>query len=59
MNKRLNHLGENFKNSLEEQINEIIMSVKDTIINTLKQDSSQPWTKVKVLEKKLNDQVSY
>ena len=59
MNKRLNHLEENFKNSLEEQINEIIMSVKDTIINTLKQDSSQPWTKVKVLEKKLNDQVSY
>ena len=35
------------------------MSVKDTIINTLKQDSSQPWTKVKVLEKKLNDQVSH
>ena len=59
MNKRLNHLEENFKNSLEEQINEIIMSVKDTIINTLKQDSSQPWTKVKVLEKKLNDPVSY
>ena len=59
MNERLNHLEENFKNSLEEQINEIIMSVKDTIINTLKQDSSQPWTKVKVLEKKLNDQVSY
>ena len=32
------------------------MSVKDTIINSLKQDSSQPWAKVEVLEKKLNGQ---
>ena len=35
------------------------MIVKDTIINSLKQDNSQLWTKVEVLEKKLNDQECY
>ena len=35
------------------------MIVKDTIINSLKQDNSQLWTKVEALEKKLNDQECY
>ena len=35
------------------------MSVKDTIINTLKQDNSQLRANVEVFEKKLNDQECY
>ena len=50
---------ENFKNNLEEQINESIMSVKDTIITSLKQDNSQLQAKKEVLQKKLNDQECY
>ena len=50
---------ENVKNNLEEQINESIMSVKDTIINSLKRDNSQLQAKVEVLEKKLNNQECY
>ena len=48
-------LEENFKNNLEEQINESIISVKDTIITSLKRENSQLQAKVKVLERKLND----
>ena len=46
---------ENFKNNLEEQINESIMSVKDTIITSLKRENPQLQAKVEVLERKLND----
>ena len=35
------------------------MSVKDTIITSLKRDNSQLRAKVEVLEKKLNDQECY
>ena len=34
VNERLNQLEEHFKNNLEEQTNESIMSVKNTIINS-------------------------
>ena len=49
-------MDKNFRNNSEEQINESIMSVKDTIINSLKQDNSQFRAKVEVLENKINDQ---
>ena len=49
----------NFKNNLEAQINESIMSVKDTIINSLKRVNSQLRPRVEVLEKKLNDEECY
>ena len=41
VNERLNQLEENFKNNLEEQINQSILSIKGTIINSLKRDNSQ------------------
>ena len=59
VNEGLNQLEENFKSNLDEQINESIMSVKDTFINSLIQDNSQLRAKVEVLEKKLNDQECY
>ena len=34
VNERLNQLEEHFKNNLEEQTNQSIMSVKNTIINS-------------------------
>ena len=50
VSERLNQLEENFKNNLEKQISESIMSVKDTIITSLKQDNSQLQAKAEVIK---------
>ena len=52
-NKRLQELNGHLKTNIADQMNEIVMSIKDTIINALKEDNAQLRNKVELLEKEL------
>ena len=52
-NKRLQELNNHLKSNIVDQVNESIMSIKDTIIDALKVDNAQLKNKVELLEKNL------
>ena len=52
INTRLNQIESNLESNITEQVNESILSVKDSIITALKDDIKMPQVKVKILEKK-------
>ena len=54
-NKRLEELNDHLKTNIVDQMNESMMSIKDTIINTLKEDNARLGNKVELLEKKLTE----
>ena len=51
-NKRLQELNDNLKTNIVDQMNESVMSIKDTIIDALKEENAQLRNKVELLEKK-------
>ena len=51
-NKRLQELNDHSKTNTVDQINQSVMSIKDTIIDALKEDNTQLKNKVESLEKK-------
>ena len=51
-NKRLQELNDNLKTNIVDQMNESFMSIKDTIIDALKQGNAQLRNKVGLLGKK-------
>ena len=51
-NKRLQELNHHLKTSIVDQMNASVMSIKDTIIDALKEDNAQLRNKVELLEKK-------
>ena len=52
-NKRLQELNDHLKTSIVDQVNETVMSIKDIIIDALKEDNAQLRNKVELLEEKL------
>ena len=52
-NKRLQELNDHLKTSIVDQVNEIVMNIKDIIIDALKEDNAQLRNKVELLEEKL------
>ena len=54
-NKRLQELNDHLKTNIVDQMNESVMSIKDTIIDALKEDNAQLGNKVELLEKKLTE----
>ena len=54
-NNRLEELNDHLKTNIVDQMNESIMSIKDKIIDALKEDNAQLRTKVELLEKKLTE----
>ena len=54
-NKRLQELNDRLKPNIVDQMNESVMSIKDTIIDALKEDNAQLGNKVELLEKKLTE----
>ena len=54
-NKRLQELNDHLKANIVDQMNESILSLKDTIIDALKEDNGQLRNKVELLEKKLSE----
>ena len=54
-NKRLQELSHHLKTSIVDQMNASVMSIKDTIIDALKEDNAQLRNKVELLEKKLTE----
>ena len=54
-NKRLEELNDHLKTNIVDQMNESMMSIKDTIIDTLKEDNARLGNKVELLEKKLTE----
>ena len=54
-NKRLQELNDHLKTNIVDQMNENVMSIKDTIIHVLKKDNAQLRNKVELLEKKLTE----
>ena len=54
-NKRLQELNDHLKTNIVDQMNESILSLKDTIIDALKEDNGQLRNKVELLEKKLTE----
>ena len=54
-NNRLEELNVHLKTNIVDQMNESIMSIKDKIIDALKEDNAQLRTKVELLEKKLTE----
>ena len=54
-NNRLEELNDHLKTNIVDQMNESIMSIKDKIIDALKEDNAQRRTKVELLEKKLTE----
>ena len=54
-NKRLQELNDHLKTNIVDQMNESILSLKDTIIDALKKDNGQLRNKVELLEKKLTE----
>ena len=54
-NKRLEELNDHLKTNIVDQMNESVMSIKDTIIDALKEDNAQLRNKVELLEKKLTE----
>ena len=51
-NKRLQELNHHLKTSIVDQMNASVMSMKDIIIDALKEDNAQLRNKVELLEKK-------
>ena len=51
-NTRLNQIERNLESNITEQVNESILSVKDSIITALRDDNKMLQAKVKILEKK-------
>ena len=51
-NKRLQELNHHLKASIVDQMNASVMSIKDIIIDALKEDNAQLRNKVELLEKK-------
>ena len=54
-NNRLEELNDHLKTNIVDQMNESVMSIKDTIIDALKEDNAQLGNKVELLEKKLTE----
>ena len=54
-NKRLQELNDHLKTNIADQVNESVMSIKDTITDALKEDNPQLRNKIELLEKKLLD----
>ena len=54
-NKRLEELNDHLKTNIVDQMNESVMSIKDTVIDALKEDNAQLRNKVELLEKKLSE----
>ena len=54
-NNRLEELNDHLKTNIVDQMNESVMSIKDTIIDALKEDNAQLRNKVELLEKKLTE----
>ena len=54
-NKKLEELNDHLKTNIVHQMNGSVMSIKDTIINALKEDNAQLRNKVGFLEKKLTE----
>ena len=52
INTRLNQIESNLESNITEQVNESILSVKDSIIAALRDDNKMLQVKVKILEKK-------
>ena len=52
-NNRLQELNDHLKTNIMDQMNESVISIKDTIIDALKEDNAQLRNKVELLEKKL------
>ena len=53
--KRLQELNDHLKTNIADQMNESVMSIKDTIIDALKENNSQLPNKVELLKKKLTE----
>ena len=51
-NKRLQELNHHLKTSIVDQMNASVMSIKNIIIDALKEDNAQLRNKVELLEKK-------
>ena len=54
-NKRLQELNDHLKTNIVDQMNESVVSVKDTITDALKEDNAQLRNKVELLVKKLTE----
>ena len=52
-NKRLQKLNDHLKTNIVDQVNESVMSIKDTITDALKEDNAKLRNKVELLGKKL------
>ena len=52
---RLQELNDHLKTNMVDQINESVISIKDTIIDALKEENAQLRNKVELLEKKLTE----
>ena len=52
LNTRLNQIESNWKSNITEQVNESIMSVKDSIITALKDENKMLQVKAEIPEKK-------
>ena len=53
INTRLNQIDSNLESNITDQVNESILSVKDSTITALRDDNKMLHLKVKILEKKL------
>ena len=53
INARLDEIEKNFKKSVTEEVNESIMSIKNTIIDALKEENLKLQNKVKKIEEQL------
>ena len=54
-NKRLNVIENNIKSSINDQVNESMSNIKDSIINALKDDNKKLHSKIEDLEMKLHE----
>ena len=52
INTRLNQIESNLESNITEQVNEGILSVKDSVITALRNDNKMLQVKVEILEKK-------
>ena len=57
LNTRLNQIESNWKSNITEQVNESIMSVKDSIITALKDENKMLQVKAEIPEKKKNQEM--
>ena len=54
LNRKLNEIENNIKSNITEQVNESIISIKESIINALKEENKLLKSKVLNLERKLS-----